>query len=81
MRPTIITWAASKIGHAACWPHARHKFFEAVELNPEDRTAIGIVSRIDGLFAIDQKLELAILAIALQNLSKQRDYFRREQSE
>jgi len=44
-------------------------------------TAIGIVSRIDGLFAIDQKLELAILAIALQNLSKQRDYFRREQSE
>jgi transposase len=43
------------IVHAACWAHARRKFFQAVELNPEDRTAIGIVAQIDELFAIDQK--------------------------
>jgi transposase len=24
-----------KIVHAACWAHARHKFFQAVELNPQ----------------------------------------------
>src|SRR5262245_11502882 len=42
-----------KIGHAACWAHARGKFFQAVELNPEDQRAIGIVAQIDELFAID----------------------------
>ena len=44
-----------RIVHAACWAHARRKFFQAVELNPEDRTAIGIVAQIDELFAIDEK--------------------------
>ena len=42
-----------KIVHAACWAHARRKFFQAVELNPEDHRAIGIVAQIDELFAID----------------------------
>src|SRR5262245_23292827 len=42
-----------QIVHAACWAHARRKFFQAVELNPEDQRAICIVAQIDELFAID----------------------------
>jgi len=38
-----------KIVHAACWAHARRKFFQAVELNPQDQTAIGIVAQMDAL--------------------------------
>ena len=44
-----------KIVHAACWAHARRKFFQAVELNPQDQRAIGIVARMDELFEIDEK--------------------------
>jgi transposase len=44
-----------KIVYAACWAHARRKFFQTVELNPEDQTAIGIVAQMDRLFEIDQK--------------------------
>jgi transposase len=32
-----------KMVHAACWAHARRKFFQAVELNPKDQQALGIV--------------------------------------
>jgi transposase len=38
---------------AACWAHARRKFFEAVQLSPKDQSAIGIVVLMDELFAID----------------------------
>ena len=41
-----------KILHAACWAHARRKFFDAVKLNPKDQTSIGIVAQMDELFAI-----------------------------
>ena len=41
------------IVHAACWAHARRKFFEAVKLNPKDQTSIQIVAQMDELFAID----------------------------
>jgi hypothetical protein len=44
-----------KMVHAACWAHARRKFFQAVELNPEDQCAIGIVAQMDKLFGRDQK--------------------------
>jgi transposase len=44
-----------KMVHAACWAHARRKFFQAVELNPEDQRAIGIVAQMDKLFELDQK--------------------------
>ena len=44
-----------KIVHAACWAHARRKFFEAIKLNPKDQTSIRIVAQIDELFAIDEK--------------------------
>jgi transposase len=42
-----------KMVHAACWAHARRKFFEAAKLNPSDAAATRIVARIDDLFGID----------------------------
>ena len=42
-----------QIIHAACWAHARRKFFDAVKLNPRDQTSIRIVAQMDELFAID----------------------------
>jgi transposase len=42
-----------KMVHVACWAHARRQFFEVVQLNPQDRVAVSMVARIDGLFAID----------------------------
>jgi transposase len=42
-----------KMVHAACWAHARRKFFEAVKLNPSDAVATRMVARIDKLFGID----------------------------
>ena len=41
--------------HAACWAHARRKFFEGVKLNARDQTSIRIVAQMDELFAIDEK--------------------------
>jgi transposase len=41
------------IVHAACWAHARRKFFEAAQLNPSDAAATRIVGLIDHLFGID----------------------------
>ena len=41
--------------HAGCWAHARRKFFQAVELNPKDQSAIGIVARMDELFGVDAR--------------------------
>src|SRR5260221_11087004 len=51
MRPTTM-WVA-KIVHAACWAHARRKFFQVVELNPKEQTAMEIVAEMDQLFEID----------------------------
>jgi len=42
-----------RIVHAACWAHARRKFFEAAQLNPSDAAATRIVRLIDELFGID----------------------------
>ncbi|MBE3134034.1 MAG: IS66 family transposase [Acidobacteria bacterium] len=42
-----------KMVHAACWAHARRKFYEAGKLNPGDTVATGIVKRIDELFRVD----------------------------
>ena len=43
------------IVHAACWAHARRKFFEAIKLNPRDQTSIRIVAQVDELLAIDEQ--------------------------
>ena len=42
-----------KLVHAACWAHARRKFFDAVKLNPNDTTSIQVVTQMDELFGID----------------------------
>ena len=42
-----------KLVQVGCWSHARRKFFEALEANPQDAAARGIVARIDRLFALD----------------------------
>jgi transposase len=42
-----------KLVHAACWAHSRRKFVDAAKLNPKDRAAIDLVTRIDALFAVD----------------------------
>jgi transposase len=39
--------------HAACWAHARRKFYEAAKLHPDDAVATRIVATINELFAID----------------------------
>ena len=44
-----------KIVRAACWAHARRKFFEALKLNPADARAASVVVAIDELFAIDRE--------------------------
>ena len=41
--------------HAACWSHARRKFFEAAKLHPQDLPAARLVARINELFAIDAR--------------------------
>jgi transposase len=42
-----------KLVHAGCWSHSRRKFFDAVQLNPDDAASTRIVKRIDELFGID----------------------------
>ena len=39
--------------HACCWAHSRRKVLDALKLNPGDRLATQLVSRIDELFSID----------------------------
>jgi transposase len=42
-----------QIVHAACWAHARRKFFDAVKLSPKDQSSIRIVAQINELFALE----------------------------
>ena len=42
-----------KLVQAACWAHARRKFFDAVKLSPKDAAAIAMVDRMDAVFAVD----------------------------
>src|SRR5437660_11199708 len=37
------------IVHAACWAHARRKFFEALKINLKDQSSIAIVVQMDKL--------------------------------
>jgi transposase len=64
-----------KLVHAGCWAHSRRKFFDAVQLNPNDAAAAGIVKRIDELFAIDavareEKLDRAARHVLRQERAK-----------
>ncbi len=42
-----------KMVHAACWAHARRKFFEAHQVSPGETVAQTVVELINQLFAID----------------------------
>lgn len=44
-----------KLVLAACWAHARRKFFEASKLDAKDATATRITKLMDDLFAIDRQ--------------------------
>ena len=60
-----------RIVHAACWAHARRKFFEAVQLNPRDPVATPIVARMDELFAVDAEARRKALTTAARNAQRQ----------
>lgn len=58
---------------AGCWTHTRRKFWEAVQVNPRDLAALGMVQLIDQLFAIDAEArELGLEAEARDWLRQQR---------
>jgi transposase len=57
--------------HACCWAHARRKVFDALKLNPDDRTATQLVSLIDELFAIDAEARDASMDHAARHLLRQ----------
>ena len=57
--------------HAGCWTHARRGFVDAVKLHPGDQAAVGIVERIDDLFAIDAEACARNLDIAARNALRQ----------
>jgi transposase len=59
------------IVRAGCWAHARHKFFDAVKLNPKDQAAIGIVAQMDQLFAIDVQARAQKLTQSDRHLLRQ----------
>jgi len=59
------------IVHAGCWAHARRKFLDAVKLNPKDQTAIGIVTQLDQLFAIDAQAQAQKLTQSDRHLLRQ----------
>ncbi len=57
--------------HAACWAHARRKFFEAVQLNPRDPVATPIVVQMDELFAVDAEARRKALTTAARHIRRQ----------
>ena len=65
------TTGGKTLVHAACWAHARRKFFDAVKLSPEDRTAARFVVRIDELFAVDAEARSAGLDPAARHELRQ----------
>ena len=58
--------------HACCWAHSRRKVFDALKLNPDDRLAMQLVSRIDELFAIDAEAREASMDHAARHLLRQK---------
>lgn len=57
--------------HAACWAHARRKVFEALKLHPGDLFATQLLTRIDGLFAIDAEARNASMDHAARHVLRQ----------
>jgi transposase len=61
----------TRMVYAACWAHARRRFFEAVQLNPQDPVATPIVARMDELFAADAEARRKGLNVAARHLRRQ----------
>ena len=57
--------------HAGCWAHARRPFFEAVQLNPQDREATRIVAQIDHLFAVDAEARAQGMSLEARHVLRQ----------
>jgi transposase len=60
-----------KLVHAACWAHARRKFFEAHQVSPSESAAKGIVVLIDQLFEIDAEARVQNLDFAARDRLRQ----------
>jgi hypothetical protein len=61
----------SKVVRAACWSHARRKLFDAVKVNPDDRTAMQLVASIDELFTIDAEARNAGMDLTARHVLRQ----------
>jgi transposase len=59
--------------HAACWAHARRKFYEAAKLHPSDVVATGIVAGINELFAVDARASTQKLDHAARHQLRQQE--------
>jgi transposase len=57
--------------HACCWAHSRRKVFDALKLNPDDRLATQLVSRVDELFAIDAEAREAGMDLVSRHALRQ----------
>jgi len=57
--------------HACCWAHSRRKVFDALKLNPGDRLATQLVSRIDELFGIDAEAREAGMDLVARHALRQ----------
>lgn len=60
-----------KLVHAACWAHARRKFFEAHKLCPGESVAKGMVILIDQLFGIDAQARAQNCDLAARHALRQ----------
>jgi transposase len=60
-----------KIVRAACWAHARRKFFDALQLNRSDAASLQIVGLIDELFGIDARAREAHLDVEARDALRQ----------
>jgi transposase len=60
-----------KIVLAACWAHARRKFFEAAKLHPKDTAATRITALLDDLFGIDARARQEDLDVSARHALRQ----------
>ena len=63
----------AKMVRVGCWAHARRKFVDAVKVNPQDASAIQMVTRMDALFLVDRQARIEHLSID-QRLALRREH-------
>lgn len=62
---------ATGVVRAACWAHARRKFYEASKLNPKDAASVEMVGLMDELFAIDREAREAGMSVEARHSLRQ----------